>query len=540
MFEKFSKRHTSMASSIRLAIVELLVVFGIIVSVIGVVVFTNTFKEENSTTTYHIANTAALLVNGDHIDEYLAGGEKEEYDRTKRILDSFCKRMSVSLVYAIAVDESDYGRFVSIFNALDNSVDDSHYTEWELGHERETTNEEYRRTYRELYEKKIEYGTIYRLRPGQGLNPHVTTLVPIKDSNGDVAAIMCVQRPIHELESVVKRFMATVVVSMIVLAMLASRLASRSAQKWVIDPVGKISEEAARFAKENTKGEELGDVSKFEEIATLSSAIDKMETDMVSYVENLTAVTAEKERISTELSFARQIQYSALPNKYPAFPERPEFDIYGSMTPAKEVGGDFYNFMLIDDDHLALWIGDVSDKGVPAALFMMSANIVIENRTSMGGTPAQIMGFVNDNICAHNNAEMFITIWLGIFEISTGKLVFVNAGHEDLALYRKGGSFELYKTRHNLATGAMAGIEYRDYEIRLEKGDKLFLYTDGVPEATDAQNRLFTLDSMTDALNRYREGTPQEILDGIHVSVKEFVGDRRQFDDLTMLCLERK
>ena len=259
---------------------------------------------------------------------------------------------------------------------------------------------------------------------------------------------------------------------------------------------------------------------------------------MVSYIENLTAVTAERERIYTELSFARQIQYSALPNRYPAFPDRTDFDIYGSMTPAKEVGGDFYNFALIDDDHLAMWIGDVSDKGVPAALFMMSANIVIDNRTSMGGTPAKIMEFVNNNICEHNSTELFITVWLGILEISTGRLTCCNAGHEDPAVYRKGGTFELVKHKHNLVLGAMPDIAYTDHEIRLGKGDKLFIYTDGVTEATNPDYKLFGIDRTLEALNRYREGSPQEILEGVDVSIKEFVGDGKQFDDLTMLCIE--
>ena len=321
---------------------------------------------------------------------------------------------------------------------------------------------------------------------------------------------------------------------------LASHLAARSLAKWVFIPIKRVSDEASRFARENTKGEELGDVSRFEEIDTLSRSIDKMETDMVNYIENLTAYTAERERIGMELSFAKNIQHSSLPAKFPAFPDRTDFDIYAYMKPAREVGGDFYNFRLLDDDHLAMWIGDVSDKGVPAALFMMAINIVINNRASMGGTPAEIMAFVNNNICEHNEANLFVTIWLGILEISTGRLTFVNAGHEEPALYRKGGSFELYKTKHNVAVGVFPDIEYTSYDIHLGRGDKLFVYTDGVPEATDMFDKLFTTGRMLEALNRYRDGAPQEILEGVRKSVKEFVGGRPQFDDLTMLGFELK
>ena len=538
MLEKYRKLSSNMTFNVTAAIILLLTVFGIIVGAIGIFSFTVSFRKENSTTSYHMANTAATLVNGDHIKEYLRGEQTEEYNRTKRIMDAYCKNMNVSLVYVIDVDESDYGHFVSVFNSVNNSVDNSVYEEWKVGHERDTTNEKYRRAYKALYEDQSEYETIYRLNPGKGVHPHITTIVPIRNDAGKVTALLCIQRPVSELANAIRNFVLRIVIAILLLAILASRLAAVNSEKWVLSPIRKISEEASRFARENTKGEELGDVSKFDEIRNLSRAIDKMETDMVSYIENLTAVTAERERIYTELSFARQIQYNALPSIYPAFPDRTEFDIYGSMTPAKEVGGDFYNFALIDDDHLAMWIGDVSDKGVPAALFMMSANIVIDNRTSMGGTPAKIMEFVNNNICEHNSTELFITVWLGILEISTGRLTCCNAGHEDPAVYRKGGTFELVKHKHNLVLGAMPDIAYTDHEIRLGKGDKLFIYTDGVTEATNPDYKLFGIDRTLEALNRYREGSPQEILEGVDVSIKEFVGDGKQFDDLTMLCIE--
>ena len=540
MLEKIRKIRSNMAIYITSSVVSLLVLFGIIVCISGIVSFTNAFDEMNSTTTFHMAYTAASLVNGDHIKAYLAGEEPEEYARTKRILDAYCHRMSVSLIYVIDVDQSDYERFVSVFNAVDNTVDDSNYVPWEIGHKRETTNEEYRKNYEALYAKEKEYATIYRLRPGQGLKPHITTIVPVTNSEGDVTALLCIQRPIHELETAIIRFMLHIVVIVLIMGALASHLAARSLAKWVFIPIKRVSDEASRFARENTKGEELGDVSRFEEIDTLSRSIDKMETDMVNYIENLTAYTAERERIGMELSFAKNIQHSSLPAKFPAFPDRTDFDIYAYMKPAREVGGDFYNFRLLDDDHLAMWIGDVSDKGVPAALFMMAINIVINNRASMGGTPAEIMAFVNNNICEHNEANLFVTIWLGILEISTGRLTFVNAGHEEPALYRKGGSFELYKTKHNVAVGVFPDIEYTNYDIHLGRGDKLFVYTDGVPEATDMFDKLYTTGRMLEALNKYRDGSPQEILEGMNKSVKEFVGDRPQFDDLTMLGFELK
>ena len=196
---------------------------------------------------------------------------------------------------------------------------------------------------------------------------------------------------------------------------------------------------------------------------------------MVQYIENLTAITAEREKADTELALAKSIQEDSLPTTFPAFPDRKEFDIYASMTPAKMVGGDFYNFFLIDDDHLAIVIGDVSGKSVPGALFMMVANILLSDRTRMGGTPAEILAFVNNRIYETNKADMFVTLWLGILEISTGRIVAANAGHEDAAVCHKDGSFELFKTKHDFVIGAMKNMQYQDFEIRLGKGDKLFL-----------------------------------------------------------------
>ena len=540
MIDKIKKLRSNMAFNITAVIMLLIVAFGTFVCVAGIWKFSSAFDDEYSNTTYHIADTAASLVNGDHIKEYMAGQQEEEYNRTNRILNAYCTRMSVSLVYVIDVDQSDYGRFVSVFNAVDNSVDDSNYKEWERGYQRETTNENYRSAYKDIYEGETPYEIIYRFNPGPGLHQHITMIVPVKNSEGGVAALLCVQRPISELASAIGSFVTYIVIAALILSVIVVQFLARFLKKWVVGPIRTISNEATRFARENTKGEELGDVSKYEEIYNLSRSIDKMETDMVKYVDNLTLVTAERERIGTELSFAKQIQYSSLPTKFPAFPDRGEFDVYAYMRPAKEVGGDFYNFILVDNDHLAMWIGDVSDKGVPAALFMMAINIMISLRTSMGGTPAQIMAYVNDRVCEHNGENLFVTIWLGILELSTGKLTFVNAGHEDPAVCHKGGEFELYKTRHNIAVGIQPGMVYKDFELQLGKGDKIFIYTDGVPEATDPYDKLFSTDRMTQALNECRDGSPQELLENINKRVKEFVGDRTQFDDLTMLGLELK
>ena len=277
-----------------------------------------------------------------------------------------------------------------------------------------------------------------------------------------------------------------------------------------------------------------------DEIEILADSFATLSKRTRDYIGQITRITAEKERIGAELSLATRIQADMLPNIYPAFPDRPEFDIYATMTPAKEVGGDFYDFFLVDDDHLCMVMADVSGKGVPAALFMMASKIILANNAMIGKSPANILSDTNSAICSNNKEEMFVTVWLGILEISTGKLTCANAGHEYPVIRHADGSFELYKDKHGFVIGGLDGAKYKEYELTLEPGSKLFVYTDGVPEATNSYNEMFGTDRMVEALNTDIDAHPKEILDCVREAVDDFVEDAEQFDDLTMLCMEYK
>lgn len=259
-----------------------------------------------------------------------------------------------------------------------------------------------------------------------------------------------------------------------------------------------------------------------------------------SLLEKQAADSAARQRIETELNVATQIQADMLPRIFPAFPERREFDIYASMTPAKEVGGDFYDFFLVDNDHLAMVIADVSGKGVPAALFMVITKTLLKNAVQTGLSPKAALEKVNNQLCENNEAEMFVTVWLGIYEIPTGKLTAANAGHEYPALRRADGRFELWKDRHGFVLAGMENARYQEYELEIGVGDTLFVYTDGVAEATDAANTLYGTDRMLTALNRNGDLDPEELLHQIKTDIDRFVGLAPQFDDITMLSLKRK
>ncbi|MBQ6755880.1 MAG: serine/threonine-protein phosphatase [Oscillospiraceae bacterium] len=240
----------------------------------------------------------------------------------------------------------------------------------------------------------------------------------------------------------------------------------------------------------------------------------------------------------SELNMAASIQLHMLPSIFPPFPERDDFDIFASMNPAKEVGGDFYDFFLIDDNHLGLVMADVSGKGVPAALFMMASKILIQNYALLGMSPKEVLESANNRICSNNREEMFVTVWFGSLDLTTGVLTCANAGHEYPVLKNPDGSFELIKDKHGFVIGGLSGVKYKEYELNLSPGSKLFLYTDGLPEATDAKSELFGTDRMLEALKAVENEAPQAILEGVDTVVNRFVGDAPQFDDLTMLCLE--
>ena len=277
-----------------------------------------------------------------------------------------------------------------------------------------------------------------------------------------------------------------------------------------------------------------------DEMEDLWKSMTVMEADVKDSIIRQKQITAEKERARTEMELAANIQKDSLPNVFPAFPDRQEFEIYASMNPAKEVGGDFYDFYLIDEDHLCLLIADVSGKGVPAALFMMMAKSLLQSLAAEGNSPQEILQKANTQICANNKEKMFVTVWLGILEISTGILIAVNAGHERPIIKAPGGDFEVLVEKHGFVLGAMARMKYKQYEIRLEPGMKLFVYTDGVPEATNHNEEMFGMERTVQALNAVKDGNPEQILEGTEQAVAEFVGDAEQFDDLTMLCLEYK
>ena len=521
--------------------------FTAIVGAIGYNTFTDSLTQEYNDSAFRTAKSAAVLVDGDRIDEYLEterdkNGTEEapfisaEYNTLWNQMDLLCQKQNVTLIYVIKVDTSDYGRFESVFNTVHA---DSGYTPWAVGYKRETTNDEYRKIYRDIYECGMEQGTIVRTEGLGGRAAHITSLIPIKNSEGKVSAILCVERPMEELALGRLEYLKNVILTTFSLMLTACVFLALYIKRNFADPIETISAEATRFSRDPSSDEKtlLEGVSAIREIRMLADSINKMENDTIRYMEEITQVTAEKERMAVELSLAATIQSNMLPSTFPPYPHRRDFDVYASMDAAKEVGGDFYDFYLLDNDRFAFLVADVSGKGIPAALFMMRAKITIKALAESGADVHVVLSKANEKLCEENEAGMFVTTWLGIADMKTGVLSYANAGHNPPLIRHRQGSFEYLKTRPNFILAGIEGASYHKNEIHLLPGDEIFLYTDGVTEATNKSQELFGESRLKETLNNNPEETVESRCKNVKHSIDRFVGETEQFDDITMLSV---
>ncbi len=301
----------------------------------------------------------------------------------------------------------------------------------------------------------------------------------------------------------------------------------------ISDPLKKLEKDVRIISGGNLDNRTEVDTN--DEIGSLARSFNNMADSLQKYIVDLKEATAKEERIAGELAIATNIQASMLPRNFDLLSEHKAFDLYATMTPAKEVGGDFYDFFMVDENHLALVMADVSGKGVPAALFMVIAKTLIKNRAQLGGSPSEVLEYANEQLCEGNDEGLFVTVWLAIIDLTTGKGLAANAGHEHPAIRRAGGVWELVKYKHGAAVAVMEGLPFKEHEFEIHPGDSLYVYTDGVTEATDSNNELFGEDRLIAALNSDPEAEPKELLENVKNSIDEFVGEAPQFDDITML-----
>ena len=528
------KRRKGLAVMLIAGVAAVIVILSAMTAVIGYREFTSVLEQQYNDSAYEVAETARSYLNPDKFSDYLETLEKDaEFEEIEKRLDELTVACDCNFIYVARIDTTDYMSTTYIYDSVNPATGFSRYP---LGYTARDIDPKY---VEELKHIMATGGRVEKyLYSYSESGAHTTAGLGAMDSNGNVVAFIGVEKPMRILDNARMKYVSHVIGFSTGILLIAILLYALYLRRTVIKPITEVTAEAERFADRHDASRELRASGSRFEIGVLANSVHKMEVDLIQYIENLTRVTAEKERIGAELNVATQIQADMLPRIFPPFPDRNEFDIYASMTPAKEVGGDFYDFFLIDEDHLGLVMADVSGKGVPAALFMVIAKTLIKNRAQMGGTPGEVLQYVNEQLCEGNDAELFVTVWFAILEISTGKGIAANAGHEHPAVRRAGGEFELIIYRHSPAVATLEGMRFRDHEFELHPGDNLFVYTDGVPEATDANNQLFGSERMLGALNMNPEAKPEELLKNVQKHIDAFVGDAPQFDDITMLSLQ--
>ncbi len=512
-------------------VIILMVIFSLLIIVstcIAVVVrYREDALERSRGQAFAYAKTAAAYIDGDRIEGYLTTLQKDEYyEQVENFLNASQDYSDLKYYYVYVPYEDD---LVYIWDANEEEG------ACELG-----DHEDYMKGGKEVsfaaFQKEPEERALVSMDETYGF---ITSVVsPVYNSNGDPVALVGVDISMPGVWQSIAKFIFAASINIVLVILVFSAGLFAVVRQRLIHPISLLNKASGEMVSNLASGEVFRiDVHTGDEIEELARSFEKMYEEVGDYIRRLSEVTAEKERIGAELSVATRIQANMLPSIFPPFPDRKDVDIYATMHPAKEVGGDFYDFFLIDSSHLGVVIADVSGKGVPAALFMVIAKTLIKNRALMGGTPAEILAFVNNQLCENNEEEMFVTVWLGILDLTTGLMTVANAGHEYPVLKRAGGEFELFKDKHGFVLAGMEDSGYRDYEISFVPGDMLFVYTDGVPEATNAQKELYRTDRMVEALNRHASEGCEGLLHEMKEEIQSFVQEAPQFDDITMLAL---
>ena len=495
--------------------------------------FNVVIKRNYENTTLQTAQTALTFLDVDNFSDYIQNpsARQEILSKWQKIVDT----QNAMFIYAIKPDDN-FDTVCFILSAKNSTSD---YPLFESGYVMPTTSLEYKKAYIELYERGKEHATIMRHDEEDSTGDHITVMVPIKSSSGFVEGILCVQGQMSELDGEKNFFLKRTVAATLIVLVVAFPFGLRYLNRHLLNPLNSLTQGVKEIFDGNLDKKIA--IRTRDELQTLAENFNTMTEELKAQMANLAKVTAERERIATELEVATRIQLSMLPKDF-SVDERVE--IFATMTPAKEVGGDLYDFYKLDENHLMITIADVSGKGVPAALFMVAAITNLRNSTATLQSPDDLKVAIektNDSLCANNDGELFVTAFSGVLDLRTGIFRYVNAGHNPPLIRQRGKNFEELPMELNFVLGGWEDWQYIQQEIQLEVGDTIFLYTDGVTEATNSSGKLYSLECLQKFLNDLdKTKSAKEILSAVHESLQQFSGDAAQADDITMLAVKMK
>ena len=526
-----TKTRRSLSRRITAQIAILMLIMTVAVTFISIRALRSTYMRLYSEKAQDIVRLLSSEVDGDRLDAYVETGVTDEYyDWLKEEFDRFKAEFTNIQYLYLFYPESD--RWIYIVEGH-KAGDDPELFSY-LGDIYEYGETEYAYLVADVQAGRASTELIQGADVGYGQT--ISAWSPVFDSEGKVAAMVQADCILSNLNAVVRPHAARIVGVLLLLMLLVLLLAIRILRRNVAEPLTQLTKMVDSYEHGTVNEAKL---KHNDEIQWLATSFTDMTRRIDAYTDEVAHATAEKERISAEYNVATQIQADILPNEFPAFPDHTEFDIFASMTPSLEIGGDFYDFFMIDEDHLGLVIGDVSDKGVPAAMFMVIVKTLIKNRALQGFSPAEVLTSVSEQLAEGNKASMFATVWLAVLELSTGKGVASNAGSEHPILRRAGKRFEMQEYRHNPPVGAIEGIRFRDHGFQLEPGDTLFVHTDGITSVKNAKEEEFSNARIMEALNREPDATPSVLVQTVQFAVESFMGDHQsRTDDLTMLTLK--
>ena len=486
--------------------------------------------------TIQLAKTAATYIHADSIPYWLRHGTDEEWEETNKKLDILTNTSDLAYIY-VSVISPDYKQRTYVFDTVNqlSLAAGSKVIPFGTVSSLENKDEEYINNLKIVLEEGRDY-TAFTYKDEGG---HVTTAIPLPNTDGTTTTILSIVKPMNEVKEHKKNFLRSIIISATILTLLFIALYAFILYLGIVRPILFVTYETSQLAEHH--GELTGLLKKIKhrnEIGKLAKSVEKMSHDMNKYIEDLTHATAEKERLGAELNVAKQIQAEMLPRVFPPYENHPEIELYASMTPAKEVGGDFYDFYMLDDDHFAMVVGDVSGKGVPAALFMVITKTLLKDTAEHEYNPAKIFEHVNKILCEGNDSSLFVTCWMGILTLSTGELNFANAGHTS-PIIKNNGEIKYLSTKPNLMLAAMDGIPYTNHSLTMQRGDRLFIYTDGITEATNDYDELYGEERLLNVIKSVKDSgmTSRDILDIVRNDITDFVLEAPQFDDITMLSM---